>query len=127
MTNRKKGKRTNGKLVLGVSIGLVVGLVLGISISVFLNLGSIINPTGTGIGNQVQVSGTVKGRQTGTIVFVNLNKTIQTSAPITDGKYSVLLVGGQSYDVAAGDKSTGDYSTYKLYVPSGVATFTADF
>jgi cell division protein FtsL len=43
--------------------------------------------------NQVQVSGTVQVTQTGTIYFRNLNRTIETSVPITNGKYSVLLVG----------------------------------
>jgi hypothetical protein len=123
---KRREIKTNGKIIVGTAIGLVVGLALGIFISVILNLPNAILPTGTGTNNQVQVSGTVQKTQTGTIYFRNLNRTIETSAPIIDGKYSVLLVGGQSYDVYVNYYS---YSTpnYLLYVPSGVATFTADF
>jgi hypothetical protein len=118
----------NKKIIAGASIGLIVGLVLGILISVFFNLPSVISPTGVGISNQVQVSGTVWDTQTGTIYFRNLNRTIETSAPIIDGKYSVLLIGGQSYEVYVNYYSS--YSSdldYTVYVPSGVTTFAADF
>jgi hypothetical protein len=80
------------------------------------------------------VSGTVRNTQTGTIHFLQLARfydkdAIKASSPIEDGRYSVLLVGGQSYDIfvnryPAYSDETPDYT---LYVPSGVITFTADF
>lgn len=83
-----------------------------------------------GTNNQVQVSGTVQKTQTGTIYYRTANESIRTSSPITDGKYSVLLVGGQSYDIYI-DVYHSDSYYYKpdfvLYVPLGVTTFTADF
>ena len=122
VNNEKETCKMNNKIIIGVGIGLVIGLVLGIFVSVIINLPSLIN-TGTGINNQVQVSGRVAGFQIGIINFVNLNETIVTSAPIMDGKYSVLLVGGQSYVAVI----KGTSNQYALYVPSGVATFTHDF
>ena len=65
--------------------------------------------------------------QNGTILFVNLNKTVSTSGQITSGKYSVLLVGGQSYAVEAGDLAGYPLGTYTIYIPLGVSTFTANF
>ena len=124
---KRREIKTNGKIIVGTAIGLVVGLALGIFISVFLNLGSVINPTGAGTSNQVQVSGTVRDTQTGTIYFRNLNVTIETSGSITDGKYTVLLKGGQSYEVAVNHRIVFNDYDYTLYVPEGVATFTADF
>ncbi len=124
----------NGKVIAGASIGLVIGLVLGILISVVFNLPSIINPTGAGIGNQVRVTGTLQNPQSGTIYFLQLAKfydddAIKASSPIVNGGYSVMLVGGQSYDIFV--NRYPDYSDedpdYTLYVPEGVATFTADF
>jgi hypothetical protein len=124
----------NGKII-GVAVAsLVIGLVLGIAISVVFNLPSMINPSGAGIGNQVQVSGTVRDTQTGTIYFLQLAKfyeddMIHSSSQIVNGRYSVVLVGGQSYDIFV--NWYPDYSDeepdYTLYVPEGVTTFTADF
>ena len=119
-------------------IGLVIGLALGIFISVILNLPNVILPTQSGVGmsNQVQVSGTVQVTQTGTIYFLQTpwdsfieNETIRTSSPIVDGKYSVLLVGGKSYDIFIDDYPSywDEDPDYVLYVPAGVTTFTADF
>lgn len=126
----------NGKIVVGLSVGLVIGLALGILVSMVFNLPSLIMPTqsGAGIGNQVQVSGTVRDTQTGTISFLQLAKfydddMIKSSSPIIDGRYSVVLVGNQSYDIFV-DRYP-NYATakpdYTIYVPSGVTTFAADF
>ena len=107
---------------------MVVGLALGIFISAILNLPNVIMPTQTGAGmsNQVQVSGKVQVTQSGTVRFRNLNRTIDTSVPIANGEYSILLLGGDSYDVYVYWEGRLQYS-YWLYVPSGVTTFTADF
>jgi len=103
-------------------VGLVVGLVLGIFIS------PIIRPTqsGAGTNNQVQVSGTVSESQT-TIYFFSVNRTnpIDTSTPIVNGQYSILLLGGRSYNV--GFYTSSYDAQYDLYVPLGVTTFTANF
>jgi hypothetical protein len=88
--------------------------------------------TGTGTNNQVQVSGTVPDRTSGTLYFANLDGTFQTSTSITNGEYSVLLVGGQSYTVShissVGhiiDNTFYPYINYnEFYVPLGVTTFT---
>ena len=90
----------NGKIIGAAVASLVIGLVLGIAISVVFNLPSMINPSGAGIGNQVQVSGTVRDTQTGTIYFLQLAKfyeddMIHSSSQIVNGRYSVVLVGGQ--------------------------------
>jgi hypothetical protein len=129
-----KGIKMNGKIIAATSIGLVIGLVLGILISIVFNLPTVTNTNGAGISNQVQVSGMVRDTQTGTIYFLQLAKLhnddmIHSSSPIVDGKYSVVLVGNQSYDIFV-DRYPY-YSTekpdYAVYVPSGVTTFTADF
>jgi hypothetical protein len=123
----------NRKTIAGTSIGLVVGLVLGIAISVILNFPSL-NTTGAGTSNQVQASGNLQNIQTGTIYFLQLTKfydddAIKSSSPIVNGDYTVLLVGGQSYDIFV--NRYPDYSDedpdYTLYVPQGVATYTANF
>jgi hypothetical protein len=92
-------------------------------VSVIFNLPNSFH-TGVGVNNQVQVSGTVSITQTGTIEFRNLNGTIDSSVPITSGEYSVLVVGGQSYNVYV---HYGYGYSYSLYVPLGVTTFTANF
>ena len=101
-----------------LAVVIIMGAIVGI-----LSTNLLSTNQGTGTNNQVQVSGTVQEFQIGIIQFQNLNRTIKTSAPIIDGKYSVLLVGGQSYDVTI----KGTYNYYSVYVPSGVATFTANF
>jgi hypothetical protein len=127
---------TNRKIIVVAVIGLVVGLALGIFISAIFNLPNVILPTQSGAGNnnQVQVSGTVQKTQTGTIYFLQLasfydNDSIKTSSPIKDGKYSVLLVGGQSYDIFIDryPRYSSETPDYTLYVPSGATTFTANF
>lgn len=90
-------------------------------------LQGLLNMSGAGVSNQVQVSGTVSITQTGTIEFTSLNGTIKSSVPIANGKYSILLVGGQSYNVRV-ENERGYYAgDYSLYVPLSVATFTANF
>jgi hypothetical protein len=110
--------------VIGTVIGLVIGLALGIFISPFL----LPKEIGTGINNQMQVSGTVPNRTTGILCFSNLNHSIETTANIINGEYSVLLVGGQSYEVYNDHFPLSDpwYSPAynQFYVPSGVTTFT---
>ena len=119
--------KLNNKIIIGVVVGLVIGLVLGFSLSLIINLPSMINK-GVGTDNQVQVSGSVTpayGDTVNTVYFQNLNGTFETSASDVNGQYSVLLLGGQSYNVfdfQPRSTGTGDYKTF--YVPLGVTTFT---
>jgi hypothetical protein len=124
----------NKKLIGAVIGGILIGLVLGIVISVVFNLSSIINPAGAGIGNQVQVSGKLQNQQNGTIYFTQLAKfhdddEIKTSSPIVNGGYSVVLIGGQSYDVFVNwyPYFSDEEPDYTLYVPEGVEIYAADF
>ncbi len=113
----------NNKIVIGIVVGLIVGLVLGVFIGVLF-----ISPSAkTETNNQVRVSGTIKETGIETIDFVNLNETISSSAPIVNGVYSIVLVGGQSYAVALVDQYGNEAYTFMLYVPSGVTTFSANF
>lgn len=120
----------NGKIIAATSIGLVAGLIFGVLIGVFL-LPEVLNPISAGTNNQVQMSGTVQATQTGTIEFnevYSLNTThVQSSAPIKDGTYSVLLVGGKSYNVYVSNEDGYSRGDYSIYVPEGVTTFTANF
>jgi uncharacterized protein (DUF58 family) len=75
----------------------------------------------------VQVSGTISERGAVEIAFVNLAGNISTTVPITNGAYSVTIVGGQTYAVAIVDQSGNSLYTGSLDVPSGVTTFHADF
>ena len=121
----------NDKIVIGTIIGLVIGLALGIFVSIEINLPSSLH-TGVGVNNQVQVSGTVKDYygtliENGTLYFDSVNKTIETSAPFTNGYYSVLLVAGQSYVVFdrynnIQSNPVGDFNDF--YIPLGVTAFT---
>ncbi len=121
----------NKKIILGTIIGLVVGLALGIFVSVLFNLPSSFH-TGVGVNNQVQVSGTVQNMTSGTLYFQNVNQTILTTATITDGRYSVLLVAGQSYNIYTYSPTTFEglrgYAPHSefnpFYVPLGVTTLT---
>jgi len=119
----KSPHRNRNTGIAALLIGLVVGLALGIFISPTL----LPKQTGTGINNQVQVSGTVPNRTT-ILCFSNLNHSIETTANIINGEYSVLLVGGQSYEVYNDHFPLSDpwYSPAynQFYVPSGVTTFT---
>ena len=92
-----------------------------------------------GTNNQVQVSGTIQWTEIFRIEFVDArardydvynlpNGTIQTSAPVlTDHSYSVLLIGGLSYEVRLYSSATYRDYAFSLYVPSGVTVFTANF
>jgi hypothetical protein len=122
----KSSSRNRSVLIAVLVIGLVIGLVLGIFVSVLFNLPSLFH-TGVGVNNQVQVSGTVPDNIAGTLYFFNSNRTFETSAPINNGRYSVLLVGGQSYDIfdyvsLTGPTGFSDYNPF--YVPLGIITLT---
>ncbi len=82
------------------------------------------------VNNQVQVSGTIQEQSPTEIFFVSLDRTVTTSAIITNSQYSVVLVGNMSYGIEVTYTNIDGYSestTYSLYVPSGVTTFTANF
>ncbi|MCJ7767906.1 hypothetical protein MUP79_05910, partial [Candidatus Bathyarchaeota archaeon] len=119
-------KRRIGILLFAVV--LTVGLGLGMVSVAFLF------PTHTEPSwkSAVLVSGTISQTQphNGTIYFdsMDMDHTVGTKANITDGKYSVLLVGGLWYTVSfySGDIHHPVYS-YTLYVPSNVTAFTANF
>ena len=118
--------RNRSLLIIALVIGLVIGLVLGIFVSILFNLPSSFH-TGIGVNNQVQVSGTVPDNITGTLYFFNSNRTFEMSTPIINGRFSVLLVGGQSYDIfdyvsVGGPLGFSDYNPF--YVPLGITTLT---
>lgn len=116
----------NPKIVIGVLIGLVIGLVLGIFVSIFFDFPSFFH-TAAGRYNQVQVSGTVSETLIGTIKFSSLDEEIETSVPIVNSTYSILLVGGKSYTVRVHSAGPIAIFTGSLYVPLGVSIFTANF
>jgi hypothetical protein len=131
----RKGLRA-GRLKSTYGVGLLlIGLVVGLALGFVLYPTLLVAPA-VGKNNQVQVSGTVQNVRYSTLCFVNLNFTIETSAPINtvsgtyNGTYSVLLVGGQSYEVFSDycppvstvRSTTSDYNPF--YVPLGVTTFT---
>jgi hypothetical protein len=130
---RQDRSRINKKVIIGTVIGLLIGLALGVFVSVLFNLPSSFH-TGVGVNNQVQVSGTVQaGVISGsTLYFQNINRTILTSASIINGQYSVLLVGGQSYNIYGynptvfeGEKGYSPHSNFNpFYLPVGVTAFT---
>jgi hypothetical protein len=106
-------------------IGLVVGLGVGIVV------GYEILPThnGAGVNNQVQVSGTVSETQTGDIQFSYTNGTEAIDVP--SGQVyivSVSLTGGNTYYVLI-ETSGATIQTWnsRIFIPSGVTTFTANF
>lgn len=121
----------NKKIVIGTVIGLVVGLALGVFVSAIFNLPTSFH-TGAGVSNQVQVSGSVQSMTSGTLYFQNVNQTILTSATITNGQYSVLLIAGQSYNIYNYNPTTFEgvkgYSPSSyfnpFYMPLGVTTLT---
>jgi hypothetical protein len=114
---------------MGIAAALVIGLLIGLVLGIFISPILLPKQTGAGTNNQVQVSGTVNGKQTGTIYFRTSNESIRTSSPIIDGKYNVLLVGGQSYDIYIDYYHSSSYYTpdFVLYVPLGVTVLTANF
>lgn len=110
-----------------LAVLIIMGAIVGI-----LSTNLLSTNQGTGTNNQVKVSGNVPDKTSGTLYFTNLNDTFQTSTSITNSKYSVLLVGGQSYAVSiisgGGNTIDGQFFPYKnynvFYVPLGVSTFT---
>jgi hypothetical protein len=144
----------NSKIVLGIVVGLIAGLLLGVFVGVLVISPSgilpikTVNPTptpspiptsspvsGVGTNNQVQVSGTIQEENASEISFSSIigsSQKVQTSAIITNGQYSVVLVGNQSYDVVVAypsvyEPSENNYNSYTIFVPSGVTTFSANF
>jgi len=97
-------------------------------------LQGLLNTSGAGANNQVQVTGTVQETQTNSIVFLNAETIGNSSAPrittsslIVNGQYSVILLGGHSYLVTLFDSYESQLASYTIYVPLGVTTFTANF
>ena len=119
----------NSKIVVGTVIGLIAGLMLGLFMGVLVASPSGIQPskTGAGINNQVQVSGTIEETGISSIEFTSLNGTISSSVPILNGVYSILIVGGQSYNVDLFEQNGKEAYEFSLYVPLGVTTFAANF
>lgn len=123
----------NNKIVIGIVIGLIAGLVLGVFIGIMF-----ISPSSKTVAetnNQVQVSGSIQEQNPIEISFSSIygsSQTIQTSSVITNGQYSVLLIGDQSYSVIVTYETAlfPYYSanmSYSLYVPPHVTTYTANF
>ena len=129
----------DSKTITGIGIGLIVGLLLGFFIGfIFISPSSIVpSKTGAGTNNQVQVSGSIQEQNPSEISFSSIHgsrQAVQTSDLITNGQYSVVLVGNQSYSVTvdytvsySGSYSETESNSYSLFVPSGVTTFTANF
>ena len=116
----------NNKLVIGTVIGLIVGLALGVFIGISVSAPN----NGSGINNQVQVSGSVKEQNPNEISFSSIQgskQSVQTSSLITNGQFSVVLVGNQSYNVEISFTNGYDSVSYSIYVPTGANTFTANF
>jgi len=111
---------------------LVVVIIMGAIVGILLSTNLLSTKQGTGTNNQVEVSGNVPDKTSGTLYFSNLNGTFQTSVSVTNSEYSVMLLGGQSYavSVVSGGGNTIDgtfypYMNYNVfYVPLGVSTFT---
>lgn len=130
-------RRNENRWIAVFVIGLVIGLLLGVRALVLFSLPKSAFDAGSGVTN-VLVWGTVQESDIVSIQFVSLNGNISTSTPVTTttNAYSVLLVGGQSYNVNLisskyGWQSNGTWGdiekTLSLYVPLGEATFTANF
>lgn len=121
----------DNKIIIGVVVGLVIGLIVGafIGIAVYPS-----THNGAGTKNQVQVSGTVQsGIITGnTLYFQSAFWNILTTASIVNGHYSVLLTGGQTYNIYGsnpipfeGERNYTEPSDFNpFYLPSGVTRFT---
>lgn len=125
----------DNKTITGILIGLIIGLLLGFFIAVLFISPSGILPvkTGTGTNNQVTVSGSIQEQNPSDISFSSIigsSQTVATSGLITNGQYSVVLVGNQSYSVAVqyiNSYGNTESAYYSIYVPSDVTTFTANF
>jgi hypothetical protein len=109
--------------IVALAIGLVIGLGLGMFSSVAL-LPANREPSWK---SAVLVSGTISETQNGTIHFDGYDLPVSTKANITDGKYSVLVVGGLLYKIMVYSYANIFTYSYTLYVPSNVTTFTANF
>jgi hypothetical protein len=122
------------KLVATLAVGLVIGLVIGLGLGVAISA-LVIGPKEVlCIVNPVQVSGTVRGAQFGSIQFVNENEAESTRykhvAQIDGGNYSIVLSGGQTYEVYVGEpgiSSAVPYSPSSVYIPLNATTFTVNF
>ena len=117
-----------------IAAALVIGLLIGLVLGIFISPNLLPKQNGTGTNNQVQVSGTISENQPSEIYFYSTSSvngsSIQTSGPVTNGQYSVVLVGGLSYSVTVSFTDTygnSEENSYTIYVPSGVTTFTANF
>jgi hypothetical protein len=126
----EKSRRNSNICIAALAVGLVIGLGLGIIVSVEFILPSVTQKV-LCIINPVQVSGTVRGVQKGTISFINDNESNSTRydhrAPIVDGNCSIVLSGGQLYTVYIGEGQTGYSYQFSLVVPSNVTSFLASF
>ena len=94
-------------------------------------ISSVYSPTpypSTEPSNEVVVSGTVHYCQSGTITFYVFSHS-QSSTPISNSKYSILLVGGQSYNVTISYQGPhGEEMQFAtVNVPTDVTYFTANF
>jgi zinc-ribbon domain len=122
-SNRNKPSHTLRNIVIALGVIFVVIIaIVSISLSGSPNAGS-------GTNNQVTVSGTITldGNNRGVIYFANINGSFETSCAVTNGHYSVLLLGGQSYHTFDYNPNQDElqYTDYNpFYVPSGVTTFT---
>jgi hypothetical protein len=106
---------------------LLIGLVIGLALGVYVLDPAIPVGSGAGKNNQVQVNGEVS-----TSLFVAKiieftgrvsNATIDTTVPVdTNGHFSVVVVGGTSYEIDVYGASSGESCYSSLYIPSGVST-----
>jgi hypothetical protein len=124
--------RRNRKVwIAALALGLLIGLGLGVIVSVAFILPNMTQEVLFAI-NPVEVSGTVKGVQKGTIQFINGHETNSTRyshhVQIVDGNYSIVISGGYTYTVSVGIGGlTSALYTFSLYVPSNVTALTANF
>ena len=123
-------KKTLNKIAIGSGLGgFLVGLVLGVVLYAFVFSAYVPSQSGAGINNQITVSGGA-GRLDGTIYFSSGSQYspdyVSTSSHISNGEYSVLLVGNRTYgvEIIGGNVES---MTYTLYVPVGATTFRHDF
>jgi len=124
---------STGSPFLMLMVGLIAGLVIGVSVGFAVSLALRPVFPGAGTNSQVMVHGTVHQERIFQIEFRSLPdaSTKTTSLVASDGGYGVLALGGKSYTVNlySNDYESGKVALYSfsLYVPSGVATFKADF
>jgi hypothetical protein len=115
----------NDKIVTWVTIGLIVGLVLITLVGVFF-IPQLLNGNRTS-NNQVQVSGLVSETQSGIITFSSANRNSYKTLHIDNGRYSVVLTGGETYKVTIESNKGVNFGNYSLYVPIDAGNFTANF